>query len=63
MDPKPTTEQIVVHAEERRSDDWFATFSFLDVGSAISASQLRRLLATVSKQIGSLGTDVARSKR
>ena len=49
MDPKPTTEQTVVYAEERRSDDWFATFSFLDVGSAISASQLRRLVATVSK--------------
>jgi len=49
MDPKHTTEETLTGAEERRSDNWFATFSFLDVGSAISSSQLRRLVATVSK--------------
>ena len=49
MDPKCATGQTRVVDEQRRSDNWFATFSFLDVGSAISSSQLRRLVATVSK--------------
>jgi hypothetical protein len=49
MDPECATGPTPVVAEQRRSDNWFATFSFLDVGSAINSSQLRRLVATVSK--------------
>ena len=32
-----------------QTDGWFATFTVLDVSGAISASQLRRLAATISK--------------
>jgi len=28
---------------------WFATFSLLDVGSAISSSQLQRLVASIAR--------------
>jgi hypothetical protein len=49
MDPEYATGQTPVVAEQRRSDNWFATFSFLDAGSAISSSRLRRFVATVSK--------------
>ena len=49
MDSKHPTEQPRGDAGKRQDSNWFATFSFLDVGGAISASQMRRLVATVSK--------------
>lgn len=35
--------------ENARGEHWFATFTFLDAGCAISASQFRRLVALVTK--------------
>jgi hypothetical protein len=38
------------NAEKSQPDQaWYATFSFLDVGGAISASQLQRLVAAISR--------------
>ena len=42
----------VANAEKsKQGQAWYATFSFLDVGGAISVSQLQRLIAAISRMI------------
>jgi hypothetical protein len=46
-------EAPIAHARDERKQSldggsWFMTFTFLDLSSAISSSQLRRLLASIA---------------
>jgi hypothetical protein len=50
MHPEPSVTKTRGHVgRPTRDESWYATFSFLDVGGAVSASQLRRLAAAVSR--------------
>jgi hypothetical protein len=50
MNPETRVDQGRADAKESRDrGSWFATFSFLDAGCAISSSQLQGLVASITK--------------
>jgi len=46
----PIRQSSGARKQSSRGGPWFATFSVLDVSSAISSSQLQRLVASIAKR-------------
>jgi hypothetical protein len=49
MDSDDSPRRRSADTNERKDGGWFATFSILDLSGAVSSSDLRRLVAMVSK--------------
>lgn len=63
MDSERPTWRARSHAKKStEAEGWYATFSLLDVGGALSASQLRRIVVTLSRMWRGIGRFFARSR-